>query len=192
MTSLRFGLALCLATAACSDESDTTDDDGNDDPGSVDAYLGDTPHLRVIGTVTGLELDLDAPGAEASDVTVLFCERNYAAGALEKVEVKHNFTFAGQAAELELTFEGPGAVGSFTIGTDVEVAEKVETADATEYENAATAGAVDIELFSGTPGGDGMIPDNEGGYGGWFDATLDDGGVLSGSFSALCGANDVG
>jgi hypothetical protein len=80
-----------------------------------------------------------------------------------------------------------------TVGTDVELAFKIETSDETEYEGDATSGTFHFEQWEGAPGEDGVvIPDNEGSFGGFFTVTLDDGAEFSASFTANCGENDMG
>lgn len=190
----RLTLAL-LFLAGCPTKTDTTTesaDSGATPMATVGAWVGETPHLTVAGYVAGDRLDLAVADADAADLSILYCERNYASAVFEKYEVKYNFEYKGQAAELELTIEGQEAVGSYTAGDDIQFEVKIETADGTEYENAATGGSVEIGLVTGTPDGMGMIPDNEGAVGGYVNVTLDDGNVLQASFTANCGANDVG
>lgn len=192
MSRLAFALVFLAGCPTKTDTTDTTDDTATGTVATVAVWAGETPHLTVAGAVAGDRVELSVSGADAADLGTLYCERNYASGVFEKYEAKYNFDYKGQAAELELTVEGQEAVGSYTIGTDITFEVKIETADGTEYENAGTSGSLDIELVTGTPDGMGMIPDNEGAFGGYVSATLDDGNTFQASFTANCGANDNG
>lgn len=189
--------ALCLSMlplAACTADPDA--------PGA--AWEGATEHVTLVGAVGGRELEVALTGAQAQDLEVVFCERNYVSGALEKIEIKHAFEFDGMPAELKIEFDAFDFTGepSDTIAirpagdhalttSDMSVQMAIELEDGTEIEDFGVTGTFELELFTGTAGEDGMIPSGEGSFGGYLDATLDGGGEVQLSFTARCGENDV-
>lgn len=179
---------------------------GCEEGGSTEGlrWLGNTPHLEVDGSVGGPALALSVDGAEAADVEVFFCERNYVDGALDKIEVKYLFTHDGMPAELELSFADfdyaatpadPIAIGQADgdarTGAAMNVEFQIQTEDGTEIQDVATSGTFSLEAFTGTPGPDGLIPDGTGTFGGVLEVTLESGGSFASSFHVNCGENDV-
>jgi hypothetical protein len=190
---------LCvLGLLACGSEDD---DEGT----SASKWEGTSEHISAEGTIGGEAVDISVDGQAAQDVEVLFCERNYADGAIEKIELKYVYTRGGQEAELELEFaafdyskdpENPISVGtadeSSLTSSDMLVAMKIETEDGAEIEDEAESGSFTLEELSGTPDDDGIIPDGEGKFGGHLDVEMKGGGSLQISFTARCGENDLG
>ncbi|HSC88565.1 MAG TPA: hypothetical protein VLC09_14885 [Polyangiaceae bacterium] len=175
------------------------------------SWLGQEPHLELVGHVDVEAVALSESGAEAADLGTLYCERNYIVpdlvdktawptdGYLEKVEFKFNFFHEGELAEfqLELVKEDLGDfVGqTLDVGDDIEVAVglKVNPDDPNEvsYEDEAASGTVELELLSGEVGADGLsVPDGTGALGAFVNVTLASGKKLVGSFTANCGDND--
>lgn len=190
-------LSLCLSLTAC----------GSDDPEDASTgakWQGASEHLSADGQVVDKAIEIDLSGADAADVEELFCERNYAGGVLEKVELKHVFSYEGQEAELELEFadfdyskdpKNPISVGTASgaiNATDINVHVKLETEDGVETEEDAVSGTFSLEELSGTADDDGIIPDGEGKFAGYLDVELASGSKLTISFTAKCGENDIG
>lgn len=80
-------------------------------------WEGSTPHLTAVGKVASGDVDFTVTGADAANLEVLYCERNYIVpdledtagwaegGFLEKVELKYNIPeYDGVPAELEVGF----------------------------------------------------------------------------------------
>lgn len=178
--------------------------------GSSGLWQGSTPHIELSGTLAGNELAVDVTGDDAADIGTAYCERNYIVpdlddsstwvdGYLEKVELKLNFFYEDALAEFQMelvhpelltsegvTFSVPGdAEANFGLTTDVDGPSEEE------FEDAAVGGTVTLELFSGEPGEDGLVPNEEGVYGAYVDLELEAGGSFQGSFTVNCGQNDL-
>src|SRR5262245_31253821 len=90
-------LPLILTLTACGS-------DDAEEASSGSKWEGSTEHLKADGDVVDKPIAIDLSGADAKNVEKLFCERNYTGGVLEKVELKHEFSYEGQGAELEIEF----------------------------------------------------------------------------------------
>jgi hypothetical protein len=193
-------LSTCVALSACGSEDDSGES------AEVGEWQGEVEHLKAEGAIGGRTLSLDVNGADAKNLEVLFCERNYVAGRIEKVELKHNFEFDGEPAELEVTFVAfdysMKPAGSIAVGgasedaptaDKINVELKIETLETmVELEDVAASGTFTLQSLTGTPGSDGLIPSGQGDFAGYLDAELESGDKLQISFTVRCGDNDVG
>lgn len=216
----KFGLLLLAAglVVGCGDEDDDSGkSEANDE---ITEWQGSAVHLRVEGALGEDEPTALSLNVGSADAGVLYCERNYIVpdadndatyneGFLEKVELKYEFDFEGQPAELEVeladldydNFVAPvnGLVAGSANASDrnlnsinVEAKLKInpDTAEEEELEASAVTGTVDFELLTGSPNGL-IIADNEGQMGGYLNVGLSDGNNLVMSFTVDCGENDI-
>jgi hypothetical protein len=206
-------LAATLLLAACGGDDDA--------PTGADAWLGAEPHADLGGEIDGTTIDLSFDAAAATDLTRAFCKREYAVPDAtdmqtwsEAVMPEIEATFRVTEDGLEKQFELSLAAADFTAatsGTRFTVVAPVEDVDPAagqvvieldyqwedpdaglvSYEGSATGGTVSLALLDGTPGADGkIIPDGTGHFGVFLDATWPE-GALRGSFTVLCGENEV-
>jgi hypothetical protein len=206
-------LAATLLLVACGGDDDA--------PAGADAWLGAEPHADLGGEIDGTTIDLAFDGTAAADLTRAFCKREYAVPDAtdmqtwtEAVMPEIEATFRVTEDGLEKQFELSLAAADFTAatsGTSFTVVAPVEGVDPAagqvvieldyqwedpeaglvSYEGSATGGTVSLALLDGTPGADGkIIPDRTGHFGVFLDATWPE-GALRGSFTVLCGENEV-
>lgn len=203
-----------LFSFACDDAGGEGDGGGGEAGGDSDqptAWLGNTPHVQLAGTVAEQQLELVADEAEASGVGTAYCERNYIVpdvgdpstfdeAYLQKVEIKFNFFHNDALAEFQMELEKPdllSEVGAMLVaGDDAEVALGIkvdeEGPQAEEFEDEAVGGTVALELLSGEPDDSGVIiASGDGKYGAYVDLELASGGRLQGSFTVQCADNDL-
>lgn len=204
-------LLFIAVLSGCGD--DDVDGEGGDGDGDAPtAWVGDEPHLAVVGSVAGEAFDLSADGSDASDVGTLFCERNYIVpdleddsawandGYLQKVEIKFNYTSGDAFAEFQMELEAEDLMA--LVGEDLTIGDEADAQvgltidpdgpNEEEFEEVSASGTVTLELLSGEVGADGLtVPDGEGAFGAYVDIELADGGSIQGSFTANCGDNDL-
>ncbi|MBP7684801.1 MAG: hypothetical protein KBB95_23005 [Deltaproteobacteria bacterium] len=206
-------LCCLLLAAGCGDDSEA--------PAAPSAWLGDEPHLLVVGTVDGETLHFDLRGEAAASLETLFCERNYLLpdladettwdeGTLEKFEIKWRTTEGGVEREYQLELlahdfdaSTDGAminVVAYDEGDAAQLPNRIMAALEWEYEEdgqevergaAAASGTFTRGAIVGTPDVGVVVPDGEGSVGGYLHMVSGDGDVLDVSFTALCGDNDL-
>ncbi len=189
--------------------------DGPDD-GHDEHWQGSTPHFAAEGYLDGELLDLEIAGEDAKDVHRLSCEREYEVPIVDGapdfsqavvVEMKIIAVFDATQRYLELEFKRH-ATDQDSPGDAVTVVPRVDGIDPAAdemwfewewhlldgedlYESAAQSGVFELGEFTGTPDSDGIIPEGEGTFGGYFSGQWSIDETINLSFTAVCDSNKI-
>lgn len=215
---MKLAPCLMLLAFAASSSLGCSSDDKSDSPLT---WSGEESHLVVKGHLNGEDLDISLTGSVAADPAMLWCAREYdgppdadgnpdvTRAKLYKVNVLGIVTIGGEDRRLELEFK-PHDFQADAVPSATNIIARVdgEAVAANEswldfewhtpdgegdlLETSAQTGKLDLELYSGEPGEDGLtIPEGEGSIGGLLDAKWSENERLQVSFSAPCTENSL-
>jgi hypothetical protein len=192
-----------------------------DDAGADVTWQGEAAHLIVKGHLNGEDLDFAITGEDAADTDRVWCGREYAGppdangdpdvtkAKLYKTNIYAQVTVGGEDRRLELELK-PHDFQSDEVPSTAKIIARVDgesvAADETwlEFEwhtpdgegdlleTSAQTGTLELELYSGQPGDDGLIiPAGEGSIGLKLDAKWSENERLQVSVTALCTESEL-